>query len=82
METVKTRNGWAIEITNTVNGMLEQGGGCGRRVLYLTDTLAKLGIDYAAADPDDDWNDYISIEEFLIGSVAPDNVLRKGAVIE
>ena len=81
METTKTERGWVIEITNEVDGMLEQGGVCGKRVLYSIETLAKLGID-SNADPEDDWNDFVTIEEYLVREVAPDKVLKKGTAIE
>lgn len=81
METTKTERGWVIEITNEVDGMLEHGGVCGKRVLYSMETLAKLGIGYDA-NPDDDWNDFVTIEEYLAREVAPDRVLKKGTAIE
>ncbi|NCC85765.1 MAG: hypothetical protein EOM03_16835 [Clostridia bacterium] len=81
METTKTERGWVIETTNELDGMLEQGGVCGRKVLYSMETLAKLGIDYNT-DPDEDWNDFVTIEEYLVREVAPDKVLKKGTVIE
>lgn len=81
METTKTERGWVVEITNEVDGMLEQGGVCGKKVMYSIETLAKLGID-CNADPEDDWNDFLTIEEYLVREVEPDKVLKKGTVIE
>jgi len=81
MNTTKAKRGWVIEITNEVDGMLEQGGACGKKVMYSIETLAKLGIDYNA-DPEDDWNDFVTIEEYLVREVAPDKVLKKGTAIE
>lgn len=81
METTKTERGWVIEITNEIDGMLEQNGVCERKVLYLTETLARLGIDYNA-DPEDDWNDFVTFEEYLVREVSPDRVLKKGTRIE
>ena len=81
METTKTKRGWVIEITNERDGMLEQSGVCGRKVLYSMETLARLGID-CNADPEDDWNDFVTIEEYLVREVAPDKVLKKGTAIE
>jgi hypothetical protein len=44
-EHTRTRKGWAIDITHTVHGMLEQGGLSGRRVLVRDETLKLYGID-------------------------------------
>lgn len=81
METTKTERGWVIEITNEIDGMLEHGGVCGKKVMYSIETLAKLGID-CNADPEDDWNGFVTIEEYLVREVAPDKVLKKGTAIE
>jgi len=77
METRKTAKGWVIEITNTVNGCLEQGGVCGRRVLYTRETLAACGIDYDA-DPDARGVLGATPAEYLARQVEPDRVLRRG----
>ena len=82
MSTRKTKNGWIVETTNTVNGMLEQGGVCGREVLYKTETLERHGIAYDA-DPDD-WDvcDSASNEEWLSHEVNPDRIIKAGNIIE
>jgi hypothetical protein len=36
--------GWVVEITNTVYGMLEQGGICGRVELWTWDALKSIGL--------------------------------------
>ena len=51
MSTRKTTAGWVIETTNRVYGMLEQGGVCGREVLYTRDQIERAGFRYED-DPD------------------------------
>ena len=81
MDVRKTRSGWVMEITNRRGDCLEQGGVCGREVLYSRETLAKCGIDYDA-DPDDDWNEGATYAEYLHRMVQPDRVLKAGVEIE
>lgn len=76
-----SKNGWIIETTNTVHGMLEQGGVCGRRELVTNEQLAKLGI---VGAPGDMYNDYVSNEdkvrhEIRMGMAT--KVIRKGHTI-
>lgn len=54
-----SKRGWIVETTNTVNGMLEQGGVSGRRELVTYDSLAKLGI---TGKPHMDYNNSITNE--------------------
>ena len=81
MDIRKTKNGWVLEITNRVGDCLEQGGVCGREVLYSRDTLAKLGIDYDA-DPDNEFIPGATCAEYLHHQVLPDRVLKAGVEIE
>jgi hypothetical protein len=87
LNTTKTKKGWMVEITHTVYGMLEEGGVCGRKVLYLNETLERLDIN-------PDWSPTghelcgtrsdpgVSNEEWLVHSVIPDKVLRVGTPIK
>ncbi len=81
MEIRKTKSGWVFEITNRSYGMLEQGGICGREVLYKRETLEKLGIDYND-DPDGNWNEFVSNAEYLYHTTEPDKVIKKGHRIQ
>lgn len=80
METRKTKTGWIIETTNRINDCLEQGGRCGREVLYTRETLEKCGIPYDS-DPEDEYNDCMTHEEYLAGAIEPDRVIRRGVEI-
>lgn len=79
----KTRNGWVVEITNSINDMLEQGGICGGEVLFYRRTLKALGIDYNAdpeacagcVDPS------VTHLDYLLHCVDPDRVLKAGHII-
>lgn len=77
-----SKNGWIIDTTNTVHGMLEQGGVSGRRELVTNEQLAKLGI---VGAPGDMYNDnYVSNEdkvrhEIRMGMAT--KVIRKGHTI-
>ena len=78
----KTKAGWVHEITNTVHGMLEQGGVSGREELYKRETLTKHGIDYDA-DPDGyDVCEHVTNIEWLDHSVGCDRVLKAGHIIQ
>ena len=81
MDVRKTRSGWVLEITNRIGDCLEQGGVCGREVLYSRETLAKLGIDYDA-DPESAWNEGATYAEYLRRMVTPDRVLKAGVEIQ
>ena len=78
MKTTKTAKGWVIER----HGMLEQGGVCGRRVLYTLATLDKHNIGHNDDPTADFTGNGISTAAWLIHSVSPDRVLRKGHVIQ
>ena len=82
MTTRQTAAGWVIDTTNTVHGMLEQGGICGREVLYSRAQLAEAGIAYDS-DPDADYTgNGVSAAEWLIHCVSPARVLRRGQRIQ
>ena len=81
MDVRKTAAGWVLEITNRRDDCLEQGGVCGREVLYSRKTLTRLGIDYDV-DPDSDWGEGTTYAEYLHRMVEPDKVLKKGVKIE
>jgi hypothetical protein len=74
MTIIKTEAGWTMDITHRRNGCLEQGGLCGRRVLYTRATLTRCGIDYDA-EPNDH-------ADYLYHHIDPDRVLRRGVRIE
>ena len=75
-------NGWIIETTHTVNGMLAQGGVSGRRELVTNEHLEKVGI---VGDPDDMYNDYVTNEDRVRYAIRheemPTKVIRKGHTI-
>lgn len=77
----KTADGWIIETTNMVSGMLEQGGIAGRRVLYTTATLRGIGID-PDGNPDDLWPGNsdcgLSQAAYLTHEISPDRILDNG----
>lgn len=81
MDVRKTKSGWVMEITNRIGDCLEQGGVCGREVLYSRETLAKCGIDYDA-DPDSEYIPGATCAEYLHRMVTPDRVLKAGVEIE
>lgn len=78
----KTKKGWKMEVTNESGGCLEQGGVCGEVVFWSNETLKRLGIDPVEQDGDDDWNDIMTISEYLCRHVEPDRVLKKGTEIQ
>jgi hypothetical protein len=82
MKTKRTKKGWTMEITNMENDCLEQGGVLGRVIFWTNETLKKLGIDPCAQTGEDDWNDTLTIGEYLLQAVTPDKVLTKGVEIE
>lgn len=82
LEWTKKEKGWIVEITSTVNDCLEQGGICGRKELYKNETLKKAGIDPVMDDPEDYWNDFIQIEDYLVEQIECDKVLRRGTIIQ
>jgi hypothetical protein len=46
METTVTKSGnWKVEITNTIHGVLEQGGVCGRVELWTETARRDIGLD-------------------------------------
>lgn len=75
----KTKTGWVVEITSTRYGCLEQGGVCGREVLYKTETLNEHGINYD--DDPDELDAGTSTKEWLLGNINPDKVLKAGHII-
>lgn len=77
MNVRKTKSGWVVEITNTVHGVLEQGGVAGKEVLYKTDTLESVGIDYNA-DPEGDYNGMVTNLDALVNNAIPDKILKAG----
>ena len=64
MEIRKTRKGWVVERTNTIYGMLEQGGVCGREILVPTSVLEKLGVGYDA-DPMERWSNWETVGQYV-----------------
>ena len=74
-----SKNGWIIETTHTVYGMLEQGGVSGRRELVTNEQLAKLDI---VGAPDDMYNDDVTNEDRVRYAIRdegmPTHVIRKG----
>lgn len=80
-------NNVLIETTNTVNGMLEQGGVCGRVVSYpLSGVMRATGLtrdEIEAADEDDDApsHDGLTISQACEYEVTG-RVIRKGVEIE
>jgi len=81
MKATKTDKGWLIEITNMVNDISEQGGVCGRKVLYYKSTLAQLDIDYES-DPAAPWNDGCTVAQYLQQRIEPDRIIRRGTLIQ
>ena len=81
----KTKKGWLVSITNMVNGMLEQGGMAGRKVLVPTAKLEELGIPYDT-EPAMEWNDWMSVRDFVIDYAAHNapgcKVIRTGWLIQ
>ena len=82
MSTRKTTAGWVIETTNRVYGMLEQGGVCGREVLYTRDQIERAGFRYED-DPDGIADGEFSRRaEMLEHNEQPAKVLRRGTKIQ
>lgn len=82
MDVRKTKSGWVVEITNRVHGMLEQGGICGKEVLYKRGTLKRCGIDYES-DPESPINEHgTTAVDWLLNRVEPDRVLKAGHIIQ
>jgi hypothetical protein len=88
-----TTKGWLIDITNTVHGMLEQGGVSGRRELWTWDALIDIGC--TVKNPTDiinlkDGTKYTGSQYLVLqrrdylGSGARPNVkvVRKGHIIQ
>jgi hypothetical protein len=81
METVKkTKSGWMVETTDTIYGMLEQGGVSGRRVLYKTATLETHGL-HNASPTGYDLSDNVTNIVWLLHCVTPDKILARGHTI-
>ena len=80
MKWTKTEKGWICEITNRYHGCLDKGGVCGRREWWSNTTLIRVGID-PKSDPDEGWNDFVSIGEYVKYLIPSDRVLRKGTPI-
>lgn len=77
-----TDKGWLLDITNTRDGCLVQGGVCGRKEFFSFATLEKRGIP-RDADPDDQYNDHYTNAEYVHQSGMPcDKVIRRGQVIQ
>lgn len=77
----KTKAGWIREITNMVNGALEQGGACGRQELYKRATLVAHGISYDADPNGRDICEHATNIEWLADMVGCDKVLKSGHTI-
>jgi hypothetical protein len=75
-----TRTGLIVDVTNRVNGMLEQGGVCGRIEHYSEDDISALGI-----TRDDNLNEcgemiYVTRLELIRARIQP-RLLRRGITI-
>lgn len=84
MEKVKT--GYRVEVTNTVSGMLEQGGVSGRVVIVQWGAVQGLNPEM---DLDDDYNDLYTYEDMVrdtafgrCGDQSKVRVIRKGHRID
>jgi hypothetical protein len=76
-----SKRGWIIETTNTIHGMLEQGGVSGRRELVTNEQLAKLGI---VGAPGDMYNDGVDNEDKVRHEIRmgmPTRTIRTGHII-
>ena len=72
MEYKWTKKGLLVTITNTVYGMLEQGGVTGRKVLYNTAQCKRINL-HRGENPND--NDFFYV---LWQETEPVKVIRKG----
>jgi hypothetical protein len=79
---IKTKKGWIYEVTNVIGDCLEMGGICGKKIFWSNETLKRLGIDPVEDDESDNWNEFMTVGEYLFRGVKPDRILKKGTEIQ